>query len=179
MPVVVSGADQPLGRAVALALAASDAVDVRATVLDRAAVAELAGRGVRAAVCDVTDEYRFGAVLANAHTLIHLAWPATLQSGTPDAGGSSPAGAQVRPEPLDTLPAVLAAAQSSGLRRIVTVSSPDRLIPDRAPCELVVMRTIDPAPTPELVGALVEADRHRGVGGRPALDLDEGQCDDR
>jgi nucleoside-diphosphate-sugar epimerase len=171
MPVVVSGADQPLGRAVVLALLASGAGEVRATVAAQAAVADLVGRGVRTAVCEVTDPYRFGGVLADAHTLVHCARPKNTMAQEYLEASSILASPQVSGEPLDTLPDVLAAAEDSGLRRIVTVSSPDHVIPDRVPYELVVVRTIDPAPSPELVGALVDADRRRGVRIRCVIDL--------
>lgn len=170
MPVVVSGADQPLGRAVVLALL-DTAAEVRATVTERAAVSELVGLGVRTAVCDITDPYRFGAVLEDAHTLVHCAWPENTSEQPRVDDPSEPVSHQVSAEPLDTMADVLAAADGSGLRRIVTVSSPDHLIPERVPYELVVVRTIVRAPTPELVGALVDADRRRGVRIRSVIDI--------
>jgi uncharacterized protein YbjT (DUF2867 family) len=132
VPVVVTGADEPLGAAVVEALLAAGAPEVRATVSTRAAVRPLVERGVRTAVSDLVDPERLGAVLAGAHTVVHLAGPV----------------------PLATLGLVLDAAQDSGLRRLVTVGAgpPAALVvPDGL--ELVLLDGSD------LVAAAVQADR--------------------
>ncbi|MCA1823925.1 MAG: hypothetical protein LC640_06625, partial [Frankia sp.] len=63
MPVVVTGADEPLGRRVVdLLLAAGADYEVRAVVDDPAIVAPLVARGVKTAVADFDELVRFGAV---------------------------------------------------------------------------------------------------------------------
>ncbi len=112
MPVVITGADSPLGELVVDALVGTALVgtafdgsglDLRATVDQRGAVAELVARGVKTAVSDLVDTERFGAVLEDAHTVIHLRGAGTEQL-------------------LDGLDDVLAAAPDSGVRRIVTLA---------------------------------------------------------
>jgi nucleoside-diphosphate-sugar epimerase len=146
MPVVVTGADQPLARAVVEALLAGEAVEVRATVRDRGAVLALGALGVPAAVTDLADGLRFGAVLEGAHTVIHL------------------------DDPLGTWELLLDAAEETGLRRIVTVLEPAAAIPDAGPYDLVVVRTKDHRPRRELVAALVSADLRRQVHGVEVVD---------
>lgn len=102
MPVVVTGADEPLARAVVEQLCVDGQFELRATVDDRDAVAGLVRRGVKTAVSDLGDAEGFAAVLEGAHTLMHLrGWP----------GGRR----------LDDIGQVLAAATDTGLSRIVTV----------------------------------------------------------
>lgn len=101
MPVVVTGADSALGALVVAALIGA-AADLRATVDDRGAVAPLLSQGVKTAVSDLVDTERFGAVLEDAHTVIHLRG---------DDEGSV----------LDGLADVLAAAPDSGVQRVITV----------------------------------------------------------
>lgn len=106
MPVVVTGADEPVGRGVVLALAGRG-YDVRATVRRASAVPELVARGVRTATWDEGhDVERLGAVVEAAHTVIHL------------RGGAR--------DTLFSLPDVLAAVEDSGVRRIVTLAPLDR-----------------------------------------------------
>lgn len=102
MPVVVTGADTPLGALVIDRLVGAG-LDLRATVETRAAVAPLVDRGVKTAVSDLVDTERFGAVIENAHTVIHL------------RGGSADA-------ILRGIPDVLAALPDSGVERVVTLS---------------------------------------------------------
>jgi uncharacterized protein YbjT (DUF2867 family) len=139
----VTAADRPLGRALVSALLAAGAVDVRATVRDRAVAAELIALGVRTAVSDLVDPLRFGAVLEGAHTVVHL------------------------DDPVATWELLLEAAADTGLRRIVTVVGPAEAVPSAEPYELVVVRTADPSPRPDLVATLVDADRRRVVSPVP------------
>lgn len=107
MPVVVTGAELPLGRAVVLALLASGAPDVRAVVRDRSAAGVLRAAGARVAVGDLSDPLRLGAVLEGAHTVVHLDTGAT-GTGTP----------------ADTWQWLAEAAEDTGVRRVVTVLPP-------------------------------------------------------
>lgn len=149
MPVVVTGAHLPLGRALVLALAERDVPDLRAVVRDRAAAAPLRGAGVRVAVSDLSDPLRLGAVLENAYTVVHL------DAGT-DGTGS----------PLDTWEWLLEAAEDTGLRRIVTVL-PYGVEPPQGSgaYHVVVVRGELPGladtPDPALVSALLAADSRR------------------
>jgi hypothetical protein len=103
--------------------------------------------GVRTAVCDLVDPRRFGAVLEGAHTVVHL------------------------DDPTATWELLLEAAADTGLRRIVTVLGPTDDVPAAHPYELVLIRTADLAPRPELVAALLHADRRREVSaGQPAVE---------
>jgi len=149
VPVVVTGADTPLGRAVVDALLAGEAGEVRATVRDRAAVQSLAALGVPAAVTDLEDAMRFGAVLEGAHTVIHL------------------------DDPLGTWDLLLDAAEETGLRRIVTVLPGAAALPDAGGYDLAVVRTDDLRPRAALVRALVSADARRDVHGCEVVDLDD------
>jgi uncharacterized protein YbjT (DUF2867 family) len=102
VPVVVTGADTPLGELVVSALS-EESIDLRATVDDRGAVAGLVAAGVKTAVSDLVDTERFGAVVEGAHTVVHLR--------------GSGAGAV-----LDGVADVLAALPDSGVRRVVTIA---------------------------------------------------------
>ncbi|WP_406282519.1 NAD(P)H-binding protein [Embleya sp. NBC_00896] len=147
MPVVVTGADQPLGRAVALELAAMGG-EVRATVRTRAAVGALRAAGIRVAVSDLSDPQRLGAVLEGAHTVLHL-----------DRG---PEGLD---SPGDTWEWLLEAAEGTDVHRIVTVlpQAPSRILVQGY--ELIVRQLpVEAADQPgypdrALVRELVEADR--------------------
>lgn len=146
MPVIVTGADQPLGRAVVLELAGRGG-EVRATVRSRSAAGALRAIGVRVSVGDLSDPLRLGAALEDAHTVLHL-------DRGPDGHGS----------PGDTWEWLIEAAQDTGVRRIVTVL-PQGDIRTRPPaCELVVLRISSQSPDrpgyPDaaLVRRLVEAD---------------------
>jgi NAD(P)-dependent dehydrogenase (short-subunit alcohol dehydrogenase family) len=141
VPVVVTGADRPLGRAVVEALLAHGVPEVRATVRIRAAVPELIALGVRTAVSDLVDPLRLGAVLEGAHTVVHL---------DPD-------------DPLDSWDLLLEAAADTGLRRIVTLCLPSRVPPAECGYDLVVIRAASACPSPWLVAALVDADRREQV----------------
>lgn len=139
MPVVVTGADGPLGSAVLAAfLGGADRVELRATVRDRGAVAALVAAGVRTAVSDLEDPARFGAVLEGAHTVVHL------------------------DDPLATWHLVLDAAEDTGLRRVVTVLDPAVPAPVAPGYDLVVLRhPVGAPPGPELLAAVLAADRRR------------------
>jgi uncharacterized protein YbjT (DUF2867 family) len=140
VPVVVTAADRPLGRAVVEALLAQGSVEVRATVRDRAVAAELIALGVRTAVSDLVDPLRFGAVLEGAHTVVHL------------------------DDPSATWDLLIDAAADTGLRRIVTVLHPGDEVLPAEPYELVVIRADDNgSPRRELVAALLDADRRRDI----------------
>lgn len=147
MPVVVTGADQPLGRAVAFELAASGA-EVRATVRDPGAVGALRAAGLRVSVGDLSDPLRLGAVLEGAHTVLHL------DRGADGAGS-----------PGDTWEWLLEAAEGTDLQRIVTVLPHPPTLSHARGYELIIRRlpTGDAEgpgyPDPALVRELVEADR--------------------
>jgi hypothetical protein len=147
MPVVVTGADGPLGAAVVAgflveAVGRAEPLELRATVRDRLLVPPLVAAGVRTAVSDLVDPARFGAVLEGAHTVVHL------------------------DDPAATWDLLLDAAEDTGLRRIVTVLDPACPAPTAPGYELVVLlhpsgRAADPA----LIAAVLAADRRRV--GRP------------
>jgi uncharacterized protein YbjT (DUF2867 family) len=149
MPVVVTGAHLPLGRALVLALAQQGVPDLRAVVRDRSAAAPLRAAGVRVAVSDLSDPLRFGAVLEDAYTVVHL-----------DAGADGTG------SPTDTWEWLLEAAEETGLRRIVTVlpygAEPP---PESGAYHVVVVRGELPGPAdvadPALVSALLAADARR------------------
>ncbi|WP_436773077.1 NAD(P)H-binding protein [Yinghuangia sp. YIM S09857] len=152
MPVVVIGADRPLGRALVLALVDLGVPELRAVVRDRSSAPALRAAGVRVSVGDLSDPLRLGAVLEGAHTAVHL-------DAGPDGSG----------EPLDTWDWLLEAAEDTGLQRIVTVVGDNRVSPDTAGYDVVclpgrVTRSSGDATDavdPVLVSALIEADRRR------------------
>jgi uncharacterized protein YbjT (DUF2867 family) len=145
MPVVVTGADRPLGRALVRHLAAAGVPDLRAVVRDPHRAAPLRAADARVSVGDLSDPLRLGAVLEGAYTVVHL-------DAGPDGGGS----------PLDTWDWLLDAAEDTGLRRIVTVLPPGTAAPE-SPYETVVVpgpeTAPDADPDPALVAALAAADR--------------------
>ena len=102
MPVVVTGADTPLGALVINRLVGGG-LDLRATVDSRELVQPLVDRRVKTAVSDLVDTERFGAVVEGAHTVIHL------------RGGGAV-------DILAGIDDVLAALPDSGVERIVTLS---------------------------------------------------------
>jgi nucleoside-diphosphate-sugar epimerase len=102
VPVVVTGADTPLGRLV-MARLVGQGLDLRATVDSREAVGPLVAHRVKTAVSDLHDTERFGGVVEGAHTVIHLRG---VSSGAMLAG----------------VPDVLAALPDSGVERIVTLA---------------------------------------------------------
>jgi nucleoside-diphosphate-sugar epimerase len=130
MPVVVTAAGTPLGRAVVSALRA-DGVEVRATVRHRDDV-PAGGFGVPTAVTDFSDGRAAGAVLEGAHTVVHL-------------------DAQV---PWDWL---LDAAEDTGVRRIVLVQRSGA--PAAEGYEVVVVPGDAGSAHPELVRAVLDSDR--------------------
>ncbi|UGQ14204.1 NAD(P)H-binding protein [Yinghuangia sp. ASG 101] len=148
MPVVVTGAHLPLGRALVLALAERGVPDLRAVVRDRGGAAPLRAGGVRVAVSDLSDPLRFGAVLEGAHTVVHL------DAGPGDGGG-----------PLDTWAWLLEAAEDTGLRRIVTVLPHGAEVPPGDGRDVVVVRGEPPrsgeTADSAMIRALVAADSRR------------------
>ncbi len=181
MPVVVTGADTPIGELVVAALV-GQGLDLRATVDDRALVPGLVALGVKTAVSDLVDTERFGAVLEDAHTVIHLR--------------GSHAG-----EVLNGIDDVLAAAPDSGVTRIVTIAGLTGAAPahpalsrldgseydtvvlhvgvvlaplDDPRAELPSLPDADAQVAPlwigDLVAALVEADRLRALHGHLHVD---------
>ena len=178
VPVVVTGADTPVG-ALVLDRLAGRGLDLRATVDDREAVRPLVDRGVRTAVSDLVDTERFGAVVEGAHTVIHL------------RGGNATA-------MLDGIPDVLAALPESGVERVVTLAGlgadhPSLALLDEAEVTTIVLRVgvvlvplddpraevpdvrpksrrVAPLPVDDLVSALVAADRLRDLSGHLAVD---------
>ncbi|MGH3328097.1 MAG: hypothetical protein ACRDPT_09950, partial [Streptomycetales bacterium] len=152
VPVVVTAADSPLGRAVVDALLrAPGPAEVRATVRDRTAVPELLELGVRTAVGawndQAADALQLGGALEGAHTVVHLDGPESS---------------------WDLL---LDAAQDTGVRRLVTAWPSGVEPPAAGGYELVVVRAAAHRPTPALVDALVAADRRERVRGLEIVDL--------
>ena len=79
VPVVVTGADTPLGAAVLAALRRDPRIEVRATVRTRSAADALIARWrLPVAVSDLYDPLRAGAAFEGAHTVVHLD-PAPLE----------------------------------------------------------------------------------------------------
>jgi uncharacterized protein YbjT (DUF2867 family) len=136
MPVVVTGADRPLGRAVTRALAAQG-LEVRATVREAPAAVALRALGVPVSVGDLSDPLRFGAVLEGAYTVIHL------------------------DDPAGTWEWLLDAAEDTGIRRIVTVLPKDAVRPDPGGYELIVVAGRLDDDSDPLVAALLAADRRQ------------------
>lgn len=102
MPVVVTGGDEPLGRALLLGLlAALPGSELRAVVATRAGQRDLVPRGVRAALVGLDDVDVLVAVLAGAHTVVH-------------AAGADPA---------DTLGPVQEAVRAAGVPRLLVVTA--------------------------------------------------------
>lgn len=103
MPVVVTGGDEPCGRAVLDALRARGAGELRAVVATRAGQRALVPLGVRAALVPLDDADVLAAVMTGAHTVVHAAGP----------------------EPADTLPVVQEACAAAGVARLVVVTGRD------------------------------------------------------
>ena len=136
VPVVVTGADTPLGTAVVEVLR-GDGAEVRATVRTRAAAAQVP-RPV--AVMDLSDPLRFGAVLEGAHTVVHL-----------------------DPAPMHW---VVEAAEDTSVRRLVLIRpvgmpGPDVSAATTEGLEVVVLAGDVSRVDPVLVRSIVEADRRR------------------
>ncbi|MDP9394995.1 MAG: NAD(P)H-binding protein [Actinomycetota bacterium] len=136
MPVVVTGAGSALGHAVVTALL-QDGVEVRVTVRAREEREWFAQRRVPAAVSDLSDPLRTGAVLEGAFTVVHLDSPAA------------------------TWEWLLDAAEETSVRRVLVVA-PDPAVPD-APAHLEVVRLRGDPDTadPQVVAAVVAADARR------------------
>ena len=166
MPVVVTGADEPLGALVIDRLAPTG-IELRATVDDREAVAPLVARGVKTAVSDLVDTERFGAVLEGVHTVLHL-----RGAGDGTLGGRCLAGVSD----------VVAALPESGVRRVVTLAPPtggegELATLEAADIDTVVLltglvvggsgaaRNAAPIHTEDLVSALAAADHLRELHG--------------
>jgi hypothetical protein len=162
VPVVVTGADEPVG-ALVLDRLVGQGLDLRATVTARGAVAPLVARGVKTAVSDLVDTERFGAVIEDAHTVIHV-------RGLLSA--------------VETLPDVVAALPDSGVARVVTLAPTGRDHPAlgllrSAGVDVVLLRVSGLAGgrpvsgairSDDLADALVAADRLRGLHGWTELD---------
>ena len=143
MPVVVTGADAPLGAAVVVAFLAAagegEPVELRATVRDRGAAAELIAAGVRTAVSGLDDPLRLGAVFEGAHTVVHL------------------------DDPAGSWDLLLEAAEDTGVRRLVAVVGPDAPVPAAPAYDLVVLRVPPGTPDAAVAAAVVAADRRSPV----------------
>jgi len=136
VPVVVTAAENPLGRLVVARLLA-DGAEVRA-VVER----PTDDLGVPTALAAWDDPERLGAVLEQAHTVVHLA-------------------------ALKRIPDLLEAAEDTGIRRIVVVTRNAVAALDGVPYEVVVVpdtrrrfRT-KPGALERLADAVVAADRRR------------------
>jgi uncharacterized protein YbjT (DUF2867 family) len=134
VPVVVTGADTPLGAAVVAALCADPArFEVRATVRTRAAVEALARLRIPVAVSDLDDPLRAGAALEGAHTVLHL-----------------------DPAPLAH---VLEAAEDTSVRRVVALAAEPGDGGGLPDVEVVVVAGDRSRADPSVVAALLAADR--------------------
>ena len=132
VPVVVTGADTPLGRAVLAALLRDPRIEVRATTRTRAAADALSPRRVPTAVTDLEDPLRAGAAFEGAHTVVHL-----------------------DPAPLEH---VLEAAEDTSVRRVVVIHPAAH--PTRTDAlEVVVVPGDADRAEPAVVAAIVAADR--------------------
>ncbi|MCW2779440.1 MAG: hypothetical protein JWN17_3165 [Frankiales bacterium] len=100
--MVVTGGDEPLGRAVVDALLRRPG-EVRAVVSSRAGQRALVPLGVRTACVDLVDVDVLAAVLAGASTLVHVAGE----------------------EPADTLGPLREACALAGVERVVVVTERD------------------------------------------------------
>lgn len=151
MPVVVTGADAPLGAAVVAAFLAAagegEPVELRATVRDRGAAAELIAAGVRTAVSGLDDPLRLGAVFEGAHTVVHL------------------------DDPAGSWDLLLEAAEDTGVRRLVAVLGPDAPVPAAPAYDLVVLRVAPGTPDAAVAAAVVAADRRGSVPPVQVLDV--------
>jgi uncharacterized protein YbjT (DUF2867 family) len=134
VPVVVTGAETPLGRAVLHALCAREVIEVRATVREIGAAAPLRADGVPTSVSDLSDPLQLGAVLDGAHTVVHL------------------------DRPLSTWQWLLEAAEDTGVRRIVTVLPPGTAVPEAPGYELMVVTGSSADADPAVVAAVLSAD---------------------
>lgn len=145
MPVVVTGAERPLGAAIVAALLAAGVPDLRAVVADRAAALAGATRGVRVSVTDLDDVERLAAACTGAHTVVHLAL-----------------------RPAQTLPLLLDAVEDTGVARLVVVTTaPDaqvagRLLRATAYDVVVVVAPSLDVVDPGVVDAVLAADRRPG-----------------
>jgi uncharacterized protein YbjT (DUF2867 family) len=132
VPVVVTGADTPLGAAVVAALRADPAIEVRATVRTRVAAEALAPLRIPVAVSDLDDPLRAGAALEGAHTVLHL-----------------------DPAPLAH---VLEAAEDTSVRRVVLLAA-EPTYAGSTDFEVVVVVGDRARADPEVIAALLAADR--------------------
>jgi uncharacterized protein YbjT (DUF2867 family) len=179
VPVVVTGADTPLGRLVIDRLAGGG-LDLRATVETRDAVQPLVDRGVKTAVSDLADTERFGAVVENAHTVIHLRGISALQilNGIPDVLAAVPDSGVERVVTLSGFGAeshpALAALRASGLDvvvlRVGVVLAPLSDPEAERPKVLPPSRPVAPLYVDDLAAALVAADRVRDLRGYTEID---------
>lgn len=135
MPVVVTGADLPRGRAVVEALLAAGVPEVRALVGSREAQRDLVARGVRTSRVGVDDPAGLAAVLLGAHTLVHLDGDAALLAGALPAGALA-----------------AGALAGSGLRRVVLLQASPELR-HQPGLEVVIVQD-----GPGLADAVLEAD---------------------
>ncbi len=158
MPVLVTAADEPLSRRIALRLL-QEGGEVRAYASGDTAALRAAGAFVASG--DADDEGRLEAALAEVHTLVHV-------------GG----GVLDDPERIEADAAVAArAAENAGVRRVITVSLPgaDHAADDavrRAKAAAEASLTAVPAPTVILRVGLVDTPALRGALLTSGLDRD-------
>jgi uncharacterized protein YbjT (DUF2867 family) len=179
VPVVVTGADTPLGRLVIDRLTGGG-LDLRATVDTRDAVQPLVDRGVKTAVSDLVDTERFGAVVENAHTVIHLRGISATDvlRGVPDVLAALPESGVERIVTLSGFGAeshpALAALRESGLDvvllRVGVVLAPLSDPGAQRPKVLPPSRPVAPLYVDDLADALVAADHLRDLRGYTEID---------
>ncbi|HEX2032232.1 MAG TPA: NAD-dependent epimerase/dehydratase family protein [Actinomycetota bacterium] len=112
MPVVVTGANGLVGRALVPRLAGRS-VQVRAVVRDRTAAEPIRRLGAKVAVARLEDTETLSTVMAGAHTVCHLA-----------GGLDLPDDAAYLDSNLGTTRSVLEAAEDAGIARVLFLSYP-------------------------------------------------------
>ncbi len=110
MPVVVTGADGPIGRAL-IPMLIERGSEVRAHVPERRVAEALRRPGVKVAVGEPTDAELLTTVMSDAHTVCHLPAPAVSDSSGEEAV-------------LDAARSALEAAREAGVSRVLFVSWP-------------------------------------------------------
>ncbi len=143
VPVIVVGADTPVGRAIVDGLV-EPGREVRAFVSDAETAAELRRRGVKVALGDVSDDSHVEGAAMNCFTAVLVA--AAAEDDRERSFASSP---------TQVLEGWARAVAASGVRRVVWVGDGDL-----APTETGETATVSPS-HPNLVGEVAALDSAR------------------